>query len=105
MGTDYSIEWLGWNNFDTSDKIWGYLRLADGRYFAFWGRRGKTLKFKNHGKDFNSVSKLQWSKANASKPEKKYHHVDAKDYDRLVKDFIVELEINCMTAILSDTVM
>ena len=103
MGTGYEIVWLGWNYEGTSDKVWGYLRMADGRYFSFWGRRGKTLKFKDFGNDYHNVAKLQRSKENAN-PEKRYSFIDPIDYDRLVKDFVEELEIHCMTAILSDTV-
>ncbi len=105
MENGYEIVWLGWNYEGTSDKIWGYLKMADGRFFSFWGRRGKTLKFKDFGDDYHSVHTLARSKSGASKPEKRYTRVDPTDYDRLVKDFLEELEINCMTAILAETVM
>ena len=103
MGTEYKIVWIGWNYEGTSDKVWGYLQMADGRYFSFWGRRGKTLRFKDFGNDHYSVQKLSTAKANA-KPEKRYNFVDPVDYNRLVKDFVEELELHCMAAILSDTV-
>lgn len=97
MGDGYEIIWLGWDHSGNSDKVWGYLEMADGRYFAFWGRRGKTLRFKDH--DIFAPSTLQ-----RSKERKGYKFVDPVDYNRLVQDFLVELEINCMTAILADTV-
>ncbi len=97
MGDGYQIIWLDWNTEDTSDKVWGYLEMDDGRYFAFWGRRGKTLQFKDHG--ILAPSTLQ-----RSKERKGYKFVNPNDYDRLVQDFLVELELNCMTAILLDSV-
>ena len=38
-----------WYNKDTSDKVWTAFE-ADGRMYAGWGRRGKSLRFKDHGK-------------------------------------------------------
>ena len=95
----YQITWLGWNNQDTSDKVWGHLEMDDGRYYAFWGRRGKTLRFKLHT-SYRDLSKLQ-----NSKEKKGYLYVAPQDYNKLVQDFLTELEINCMTAILAETVM
>ena len=100
MPTGYTIDWLGWNNEGTSDKVWGYLRMKDGRYFAFWARRGKTFKFKEH-KMFESVLKVRFDKEH----KRGYTWVNPSDYDRLVSDFITKLEVDCMSAILSEKVM
>jgi len=100
MGDGYQIIWLGWDHSGNSDKIWGYLCMVDGRFFAFWGRRGKTLQFKNHGVD-GGISLIR---LRTTKEKKGYNFVDPIDYNRLVQDFLEELELNCMTAILSDKI-
>lgn len=47
-----SIEfnWIGWKCEGNSDKVWGtfYPVSSDGRrtYYSFWGRRGKSVSFK-----------------------------------------------------------
>lgn len=44
----YQFKFLGWMKEGTSDKVWGYIKLESGSYYNFWGRRGKTLRFKRH---------------------------------------------------------
>lgn len=100
MPEGYSIKWLGWNNEDNHDKVWGYIRMDDGRYFAFWGRRGKTLRFKEHA-SLTSVEKVRVEK----ELKKNYYWVNPDDYEKLVKDFITKLETDCMAAILSEKVI
>lgn len=95
----YEIKWLGWNNHNNSDKIWGWLQMNDGRKYCFWGRRGKTLQFKQHY-SFYELKKLE----NQKEFKKEYKRIFSNDYDRLVKDFLNQVEIYCMTAILSDKV-
>lgn len=94
----YEIRWLGWNNEDRSDKIWGWLEMGDGRKYNFWGRRGKALQFKQH----HSLHELH--KLERQKERKGYNFVRPENYDRLVKDFLDQVEMYCMSAILSDTV-
>jgi hypothetical protein len=38
---------LGWNNSAGHDKIWGFIKTSQG-VFSFWGRRGKSLSFKEY---------------------------------------------------------
>ncbi len=99
MENPYKIQWLGWNNQGSSDKVWGWLEMDDGRKYCFWGRRGKTLQFKQH----HSLYELQ--KLESEKERRKgYIFVRPEDYNQLVKDFLDKVEIYCMTAILSDKV-
>ena len=100
MPNGYEIKWLGWNNDGKHNKIWGYLRMNDGRYFAFWGRRGKTLRFKQH-ESLREVDRLSREKSG----KKGYCFVKPEDYDHLVSDFIEKLETDCMVAILSEKIM
>jgi len=103
MDDVYEIKWVGWDNSfkkgTQHDKVWGWLEMRDGRCFNFWGRRGKSLRFKIHSNRWD-LEKLQ-----DGKNRKGYDYIDPKDYDRLVKDFIDEIEFYCMTAILGDTVV
>ena len=98
MENPYKVEWLGWNNEGNSDKVWGWLEMKDGRKYCFWGRRGKTLKFKQHH-SYYELEKLE-----RQKEKKGYNFVRSENYNQLVKDFLDTVEIHCMTAILSDTV-
>lgn len=95
----YEICWLGWNNQSGHDKVWGYLATRTGKIYAFWGRRGKSLRFKEH----DSQSAAQ--KLAQEKERKGYNFVSPDDYDNLVQDFVQAVELHCMTAILSETVM
>lgn len=102
MNEAYEIRWVGWDNsFEDGtqhDKVWGWLEMKDGRLLCFWGARGKTLRFKSHTSHYALVN-LQ------RKKESRYKFVDPIDYNRLVQDFITEVESYCMMAILGDTVM
>lgn len=44
----YTFEFLGWMKEDNHDKVWGFIKLKSGSLYNFWGRRGKTLRFKRH---------------------------------------------------------
>ncbi|PJB44535.1 MAG: hypothetical protein CO106_03120 [Deltaproteobacteria bacterium CG_4_9_14_3_um_filter_44_9] len=50
---DIKFIFLGWNKSDKSDKIWGIFK-AGGRYYSFWGKRGKKLQFKEEHYPKNS---------------------------------------------------
>lgn len=99
MSDTYEIRWLGWNNSPGHDKVWGYLVTRTNKTYAFWGRRGKSLRFKLHSNEYAA------SALSREKERKGYKFVKPADYDRLVKDFVQEVELYCMTAILSETVM
>lgn len=95
----YEVHWLGHMKEGSHDKVWGWLRIDDGRIYAFWGRRGKTLRFKEHQTTY-SAEQVARQKAN-----KGYVSVSKLTYDTLVPDFKEELEIAFATAQLSDTIM
>lgn len=97
----YTLHWVGWNNSENHDKIWGYLSMNDGRYYCFWGRRGKQLSFKFYNNDEMKIKQ----KAQEKRNKKGYSTVDPINYDTLVKDFLDEVEIWCATAILADRIM
>lgn len=103
MDKAYKICWVGWDNSFKNgtqhDKVWGRLEMKDGRLYCFWGGRGKALRFKLHT-SHHTLTKLQ-----DTKERKGYNFVDSADYNRLVKNFIEQVESYCMMAILGDTVM
>ena len=95
----YDINWVGWNNNDNHDKVWGWLQMSDERVYCFWGRRGKKLRFKEHSSTYRVIT------VQHRKEKEGYNHIVPTQYDTLVKDFIDEVEIWCTTAILEDSVM
>lgn len=47
MNADVEIKFFGWYKDEKSDKVWIAVRVED-KLYAVWGRRGKTLQFKEH---------------------------------------------------------
>ena len=104
MTTDgYTMQWVGWNNSFKKgvqhDKIWGWFIMKNGRAWCFWGARGSKLRFKQHP-NIESAKKVMRQKENNH-----YDFVPPADYDNLVKDFLDDVEIWCMSAILEEKVM
>lgn len=102
MTDTYTMQWVGWDNsFKKStqhDKVWGWFTMRNGDAWCFWGARGKKLRFKKHP-TVESAKKVMRQK------EKKYKFVPPADYDSLVKDFLNDVEVWCMSAILEEKVM
>jgi len=65
--------YIGWckrvKNGVTSDKVWTAFK-AGNTYYAGWGARGKSIRFKKHNSR-NSIEKVMRSK------EKDYNEVDS----------------------------
>lgn len=104
MTTDgYTMQWVGWNtSFEKGiqhDKVWGWFIMKNGAAWCFWGARSKKLRFKKHP-TAESAKKIMRQKEN-----KKYDFVPPADYDTMVKDFLDDVEIWCMSAILEEKVM
>lgn len=100
----YILEWLGFNEEPNYDRIWGFLRMKDGRIFTFWGVRGKRLDFKAHRTfSYNStittshIEHLKWQKE-----QKGYKQIHPNHYELIAPGFKSDLEIWCTTAIISD---
>lgn len=99
----YTMQWVGWNtSFEKGvqhDKVWGWFTMKNGTPWCFWGARGKKLRFKKHT-SLASVEKVMRQKEN-----KQYDFVPPADYDNMVKDFLDDVEVWCMSAILEEKVM
>ena len=70
--SDIEFLYIGWcnktKNGVKSDKVWTAFR-AGGNYYAGWGARDKSIRFKKHD-SWDSLKKVQRSK------EKEYDEVD-----------------------------
>jgi predicted DNA-binding WGR domain protein len=75
--------WIGWNQKDGSDKIWGYLWAGQDRRMVhvFWGRRGKNLSFKTQPFDYALMNLVD------SKNRKGYIHINQDEFLELWPDF------------------
>jgi hypothetical protein len=64
MSNEIEFLYIGWCNRTKdgvkSDKVWASFRL-NGRYYACWGARGKSVRFKEHD-DIWSVRTTQFKK-------------------------------------------
>lgn len=75
---DISLKWIGWNQEDGSDKIWGVAwtgadisRLRyENTVYVFWGARGKTLQLKKHQWDRSLLNLID------QKNRKGYVHIN-----------------------------
>ena len=84
--TRYTIEWAGWNNSGTHDKVWGWLKTNEDRVYVFWGRRGKTFQAKEHHGPLLMVSNLVQHKR-----WKGYNTVKPGEYENLLESCVDDL--------------
>jgi hypothetical protein len=84
--TRYTIEWAGWNNSGTHDKVWGWLKTNEDRFYVFWGRRGKTFQAKEH-----HGSRLVVSDLVRYKRLKGYNTVEPIEYENLLESCVDNL--------------
>ena len=94
----YEICWLGYNEKPNYNRIWGYLRMRDGRLFTFWGVRGMKIQFKNHrwGGRVEYLRDMQEAKG--------FKRIDPDHYEMICPGFKQDLEVWCATAILADSI-
>jgi len=62
------FDFIGWNHEGEHDKVWTAFHI-DGSYYAGWGRRGKTLRFKKHRSGYELDKMI-------TKKQKTYNEVD-----------------------------
>ena len=95
---DYKF--IGWNNKDGSDKVWGAIYLADfsvnfcPNVLIFWGRRGKKLQTKMD-RDGWDLDKLVREKQN-----KGYKLIKENELKTVYPEFESDLEKTTMWALL-----
>jgi predicted DNA-binding WGR domain protein len=89
-----NFKFIGWCHEGTHDKVWGAIKLNDGKVLTFWGRRGKKLQTKLAADNWD-LRKLIDSKEN-----KGYVSVDQHKLNQVYPEFENDLEKTAMWAIL-----
>lgn len=94
---DYKF--IGWNNKDNSDKVWGVIYMEDRtnirpKVLVFWGRRGKKLQTKMDHEGWD-LDKLVREKCN-----KGYNQIMDYELKQVYPEFESDLEKTTMWALL-----
>ena len=89
-------EFIGWNNLDGHDKVWGvivlerdinkYVYSPDHKVCVFWGRRGKKLQTKVSVESQRDINKLI-----DSKTKKGYDKVNLDELNAVYPEFETDL--------------
>jgi predicted DNA-binding WGR domain protein len=94
---DYKF--IGWNNRDGADKVWGAIYMEDRtnirpKVLIFWGRRGKKLQTKmdQEGWDLDKLIR--------EKTQKGYNQIDNRHLKTVYPEFQNDLEKTTMWALL-----
>ena len=80
-----------------NDKVWTAFEAA-GKYYAGWGARGKTIRFKKHSNQFE-LKQVMYKK------QDKYKEVDAFMLFSILPDFKEQVASKLTFDILADKVM
>ncbi len=94
----YTVVWLGYNDKPNFNRIWGHVKMTDGRDYVFWGVAGKNQQFKlqTSWKIDMLMRQMEY---------KGYSKIEARHFERLFPGFHGDLEIGLMTNILDDTLL
>jgi len=94
---DYKF--IGWNNKDGSDKVWGAIYMEDRtkmrpKVLIFWGRRGHKLQTKmdREGWDLDKLVREKYNKG--------YRSIYDNELKQVYPDFENDLEKTAMWALL-----
>ena len=94
-----NYKFIGWNNRDGADKVWGAIYLEDRtgirpKVLIFWGRRGKKLQTKmdREGWDLDKLIR--------EKTQKGYNQIDNRHLKTVYPEFQNDLEKTTMWALL-----
>ena len=94
-----NYKFIGWNNHDGADKVWGVIYIEDRtgirpKVLIFWGRRGKKLQTKmdREGWDLDKLIR--------EKSEKGYNHIGNYELETVYPEFQNDLEKTTMWALL-----
>jgi hypothetical protein len=99
---ELKLGWVGWNQENGSDKIWGYLwanqpsSMDRSRVQIFWGRRGKTLSFKSHPYDGYLINLVD------SKNRKGYMRINDAELRDIWPDFDAQCELKLVWHLMKD---
>jgi len=94
MSNMYTIQWMGFNEQPNYNRVWGHIKMKDGRDYVFWGVKDKKIEFKLHDHD-NKISYI------INQNEKKgYKKIHPAHYEIICPDFIENMEIWFTTHVL-----
>jgi hypothetical protein len=101
ISDDIEFIYIGWcnrvKNGTVNDKVWTAFKAGD-CFYAGWGARGKTIRFKKHYD--------QWAlKEVMYKKQKDYVEVDAFTLFSMLPDFENQVKSKLTFDILTDSVM
>jgi hypothetical protein len=92
--------WIGHCREDTSDKIWGLIKLNDDKiycdYVSFWGRRGKKLQTKI----YKNIPEYHAHKLSDKKMDNGYKTINPTRLDEVYPEFEQDLETTAVWAML-----
>ena len=99
--SDIKFLYIGWCKGKTKgvehDKIWTAFKVGD-KYYAGWGARGKTIRFKKH------INRYELDRVTRAK-EKKYGEVDSFQLFTIFPYFEGDVEKYLTFSKLTNTVM
>lgn len=92
----YTVEWLGYNEKPNYNRVWGHIKMKDGRDYVFWGVKDKKMQFKRHNHNYR-ISFL------INQNEKKgYKKIHPEHYELICPDFTENMEIWFMAYVLAE---
>lgn len=110
MSIENQFDWIGWNNEDNHDKVWGYFyrptpnatrwenHSRGWNCCIFWARRGRAMQFKA------DVTGYELDKLVQSKIKKGYEQISQPKLFEIWPTFITEAEGKLMWDILAGKV-
>ncbi len=101
----YQFVFLGWMLEGTSDKVWGYIKLNSGSYYNFWGRRGKTLRFKRHADSARQWNQYDLTDLSRKKLDKGYKKLTEAEMEVISPGFAEEFGSQFVMAKFSGAIM
>lgn len=86
------VKYIGWNNKDNHDKVWGVVLLRDvgkynGQYLTFWGRRGAKLQTRVMTVSHDSIISMCGDKS-----DKGYKEIAKHEIHRVYSSFNEDIE-------------
>ena len=113
---ELKFHFFGWNNLNTSDKIWGWFTIGE-KVYNFWGPRGGEKLIKIKFKQFTqytsrSDNEYEARKTQRNKVNKGYRSIGVTveddvlvDVEKIYPGFTAHLKKQMFIAKLSGTIM
>lgn len=100
-----TVNFFGWCSEGEHDKVWGFVTTEGGTLYNFWGRRGKTLRFKKYEGSWGQKELEKKSREKVKpRPSGQYDEVEVSQIPNVVPGFLDELERDIAMAVMFDKV-